>query len=199
MSLMPDPIIYLASASVRRQELLRQIGIGFEVLPSNVLETRAPGEAPERYVQRVAADKARFVAHLIAARGLPARPVLGADTEVLLDDTVLGKPINAQHAADMLRRLAGRAHRVLTGVCLVHAGVVHEAISESLVTFAPLSEPDIAAYVETGEPFDKAGGYAVQGRGARYIRRIDGSYSGIMGLPLHESAMLLIAAGVPLP
>ena len=137
---MPAPQIYLASASPRRQELLRQMGIRFEALPSNVLETRAPGEAPEVYVQRVAADKARFVTHLVATRGLPARPVLGADTEVLLDGVILGKPADAEHAAGMLRLLSGRTHQVLTGVCVIHAGVTHEALSESRVSFVELGE-----------------------------------------------------------
>lgn len=193
---MPTPLVYLASASPRRQELLRQIGISFEVLPSNVLETRAPGEAPDVYVQRVAADKARFVAHLIATRGLPVRPVLGADTEVLLDDVILGKPNDAEHAAGMLRLLAGRSHRVLTGVCVLHAGITHEALSESVVTFAEMHEPEIAAYVATGEPFGKAGGYAIQGRSAAFIERLEGSYSGVMGLPLYETVRLLRAAGI---
>jgi septum formation protein len=193
---MTTPGIYLASASPRRQELLRQIGIGFEVLPSNVLETRAPGEAPDVYVQRVAADKARFVSHLVATRGLPPLPVLGADTEVLLDDVILGKPNDAGHAAGMLRLLAGRSHRVLTGVCVLHAGMAHEAMSESVVTFTSMSEADIAAYIATGEPFGKAGGYAIQGRSAAFIERLEGSYSGVMGLPLFETTRLLRAAGI---
>lgn len=195
---MPAPQIYLASASPRRQELLRQMGIEFETLPSNVLETRAPGEAPEVYVQRVAADKARFVAHLVATRGMPARPVLGADTEVLLDGVILGKPADAEHAAGMLRLLSGRAHQVLSGVCVIHAGVTHEALSESRVTFAELNEADLAAYVATGEPLGKAGGYAIQGRGAAFIERLEGSYSGVMGLPIFETARLLRAAGIAL-
>ncbi len=193
---MPAPQIYLASASPRRQELLRQMGIRFEALPSNVLETRAPGEAPEVYVQRVAADKARFVTHLVATRGLPARPVLGADTEVLLDGVILGKPADAEHAAGMLRLLSGRTHQVLSGVCVIHAGVTHEALSESRVTFAELNEADLAAYVATGEPLGKAGGYAIQGRGAAFIERLEGSYSGVMGLPIFETARLLRAAGI---
>lgn len=195
---MPAPQIYLASASPRRQELLQQMGIRFEALPSNVLETRAPGESPEVYVQRVAADKARFVSHLIATRALPARPVLGADTEVLLDGVILGKPGDAEHAAGMLRLLSGRTHQVLSGVCVIHAGVTHEALSESRVTFAELGEADIAAYVATGEPLGKAGGYAIQGRGAVYIERLEGSYSGVMGLPIFETARLLRAAGIAL-
>jgi septum formation protein len=195
---MSAPQIYLASASPRRQELLRQMGIEFEVLPSNVLETRAPGEAPEVYVQRVAADKARFVAHLVATRGLPARPVLGADTEVLLDGVILGKPADAQHAAGMLRLLSGRTHQVLSGVCVIHAGITHEALSEGRVSVADLSETDISAYVATGEPLGKAGGYAIQGRGARFIERLEGSYSGVMGLPIFETSKLLQAAGIAL-
>lgn len=189
-------MIYLASASPRRQELLRQLGIEFETIPSNLLEVREPGETTEEYVLRVALDKARFVARQIRERDLVPRPVLGADTEVVLDGEILGKPRDRAHGLEMLRRLAGRTHEVLTGIAVVHQDAVHSALSRSRVTFAPMSEADIARYWETGEPADKAGAYAIQGRAAAFIARIEGSYSGIMGLPLFELCQLLKQTGM---
>ena len=191
--------IILASASPRRQELLRQVGIGFEVLAANIEETRRPDESPAEYVQRVAADKARRVAGLLAKRGLPPHPVLGADTEVVMEDEVLGKPRDRGHAAQLLRRLSGRTHTVLSALCLVLPTGEHRALSASRVRFAALSELEIQNYVASGEADDKAGGYAVQGRAAAFIERIEGSYSGIMGLPLFELTQLLKQAGVQQP
>ncbi|BAU47185.1 septum formation protein Maf [Sulfurifustis variabilis] len=188
-------MIYLASASPRRRELLAQAGLAFEVVPSNIVELAREGEPPAEYVQRVALDKARFVAKVVRERGLPARPVLGADTEVVLDGAVLGKPRDRADGIAMLRRLSGRAHSVLTGIALVHQDGEYGALSESRVTFARLTDDEIARYWETGEPADKAGGYAIQGRGAVFISRIEGSYSGVVGLPLHELAELLKRAG----
>jgi septum formation protein len=187
-------MIYLASASPRRQELLRQVGLTYEVLPSNLVEARQAGEAPVDYVRRVAADKARHVAHLVAGRGLPARAVLGA--EVVVEDDVLGKPRDRVHAAGMLRRLSGRTHRVLTAICLVTPAGEHSALSESRVTFAMIPNDAIARYLETGEADDKAGAYAIQGRAAGFIVRLEGSYSGVMGLPLYELFETLKRAGV---
>ncbi len=181
-------MIYLASASPRRRELLRQLGIEFEALPSNILEVRRAGESPADYVARVARDKAQFVARLVRERELPARPVLGADTEVVLDEEVLGKPRDRVHGLEMLRRLAGRTHEVLSAVCVLHRDVEHAALSTSRVSFGALTEAEIAQYWETGEPQDKAGAYAIQGRAAAFIVRLEGSYSGVMGLPLHETA-----------
>nr|WP_231971828.1 Maf family protein [Sulfurifustis variabilis] len=195
MSLVSDIMIYLASASPRRRELLAQAGLAFEVVPSNIVELAREGEPPAEYVQRVALDKARFVAKVVRERGLPARPVLGADTEVVLDGAVLGKPRDRADGIAMLRRLSGRAHSVLTGIALVHQDGEYGALSESRVTFARLTDDEIARYWETGEPADKAGGYAIQGRGAVFISRIEGSYSGVVGLPLHELAELLKRAG----
>jgi len=198
-----DPIsgttVYLASASPRRQELLRQIGIGFEVWPSNLDETPGSGETARDYVQRVAADKARHVAGQIGERGLPWRPVLGADTEVVVDDEILGKPRDPAHAAQMLARLAGRTHTVLSALCLITSGGEHRALSVNHVTFAPLSAPDIERYVACGEALDKAGGYAIQGRAAGFIARLEGSYSGVMGLPLFELCETLRHAGIEWP
>lgn len=179
-------MIYLASASPRRQELLRQLGIEFEVMPSNIFEVRAAGETPAQYVARVAGDKARHVAKLIKQHGLPTHPVLGADTEVVLDGEILGKPENAAHGMDMLRRLAGRTHEVLSAVCVWHHGKEYTALNTSRVTFRPLTEQEITRYWQTGEPRGKAGAYAIQGHAAAFISRLEGSYSGVMGLPLHE-------------
>jgi septum formation protein len=191
-------MIYLASASPRRQELLRQMGVAFEVLPSHIDEVPQPQESARDYVLRVAHDKARAVAATVRERGLPPHPVLGADTEVVLDGEVLGKPENEQHGKAMLRRLAGRTHEVLSGVALVHAGGERWALSESRVSFGDMSEAEIGAYWASGEPLGKAGGYAVQGCAAAFIRRIEGSYSGIVGLPLYELKQVFDQAGLRL-
>mgnify|MGYP001579730483 CR=1 FL=1 len=189
-------MIYLASASPRRQELLRQAGLTFEALPSNILEEQWASEAPVDYVRRVAADKARHIARLVAERGLPAHPVLGADTEVVVENDVLGKSHDRAHAAGMLRRLSGRTHTVLTAICLVTVAGEYSALSESRVTFAALSDDTIARYLATGEADDKAGAYAIQGHAAGFIALLDGSYSGVMGLPLYELFETLKRAGV---
>ena len=188
-------MIYLASASPRRQELLRQLGIAFEAMPSNLLEAPQTGERPENYVLRVARDKVQHVTRQVRERGLAPRPVLGADTEVVLDGEILGKPCDAQQGQAMLRKLAGRTHEVLTGLVLLHQDAEYKAINRSRVTFGPLTDDDIRRYWDSGEPADKAGGYAVQGRAAAFIQRIEGSYSGIMGLPLFELTQLLRQAG----
>ncbi len=192
-------MIYLASASPRRQELLRQVGIAFEVLPSNIAEVRLPDETPPAYVQRVAADKARHVAGLVTAGTLPVRPVLGADTEVVVDDDILGKPRDRAHAAQMLARLAGRSHQVLTGLCLLANGREFTQVCESRVSFAPLTAAQIHRYLASGEADDKAGAYAIQGRAAGFIARLEGSYSGVMGLPLYELRGVLEQAGIEWP
>lgn len=189
-------MIYLASSSPRRRELLRQLGIEFEVLPSNILETRDPRESPTDYVARVARDKAQFVAELAKERGLPVYPVLGVDTAVVADGEILGKPIDRAHGSEMLRRLAGRTHEVLTTIAVLcgvkpDGRVVHTALSRSRVTFAALDEQTIADYWDSGEPVDKAGGYAIQGRAGAFVTHIEGSYSGIVGLPLFELSAIL--------
>ena len=188
-------MLYLASASPRRRELLSQLGLEFEAMPSNILEERRAGESPAEYVTRVARDKARYVAGLVKTRELPAHPVLGADTEVVLDGEIFGKPRDRDHGMEMLRRLGGRTHEVLSAVCLIHGDGEHAALSVSRVSFVPLTEAEIAQYWETGEPADKAGAYAIQGRAAAFIARLEGSYSGVMGLPLHELAVLLKEIG----
>lgn len=193
---MPELILYLASASPRRQELLRQLGIGFEVLPSTIVERRAPAESPADYVQRMAREKARHGAGSMRERGLPVRPVLGADTEVVVDDEVLGKPQDRAHAAQLLHRLSGRTHTVLSALCLLMPAGEHIALNENRVRFAALNDNDIKSYLATGEADDKAGAYAIQGRAAGFIAHLHGSYSGVMGLPLYELRELLQQAGL---
>jgi len=194
--------VYLASQSPRRRQLLEQAGVRFEPLPpaphedAEALEVHRPGELPADYVQRVTALKLRAALRRLAASGLPPAPVLCADTTVAIGTRILGKPADAADAAATLRRLAGRTHRVLTAVVVHDGRRVHRALSVSRVRFAPLPEPVIDAYVASGEPFGKAGAYAIQGALAGYVVRIEGSHSGIMGLPLHETVRLLHAAGV---
>jgi len=187
-------MLHLASRSPRRSELLARLGLDFGVLDIDIPEQRQPGEAADDYGRRVAREKAG--AGLLKVMAVPGAVVLGADTEVVLDDEVFGKPGDDADAAAMLRRLAGRTHRVITAVALVSASREMQAVSISEVTFAPLSDAWIAAYVATGEPRGKAGGYAIQGGAQVFITHLSGSYSGVMGLPLYETATLLRAFGV---
>lgn len=182
-------MLYLASQSPRRHQLLSQLGLEHGILEVEVAELRQPGEPASDYVNRVAREKAG--AGLLEVMAVPDALVLGADTEVILDDVVYGKPVDAGDAARMLRELSGRSHRVVTAVWLVSASREEHVVSESEVRFAALSPREIAAYVETGECMGKAGAYAVQGRAAAFIAHLSGSYSGVMGLPLHETSMLL--------
>lgn len=188
------PRLQLASRSPRRRELLARLGIDFGVLDVAVPELRMPGEPAADYVSRVAREKAG--AGLLCTAGRADAVVLGADTEVVLDDVVFGKPADATDAAAMLRRLSGRTHQVLSAVWLVSAGREARALSVSTVRFAALDEADIAAYAAGDEPCGKAGGYAIQGRGAAFIVRLEGSCSGVMGLPLHETWTLLRQFGL---
>ncbi len=182
-------MLYLASQSPRRRQLLEQLGADFAVIDVDVPEQRETSESPQDYVSRIAREKAR--AGLEALGGLPDARVLGADTEVVLDDEVFGKPRDAEDAAAMLRRLSSRTHAVISAVWLVGADQERSETSVSQVRFATLDEATIAAYVATGEPFGKAGAYAIQGRGATLIEHLEGSYSGVMGLPVFETARLL--------
>lgn len=182
-----QPII-LASASPRRSELLRQIGIEFRVMVSDTDERVLEGERPADYVIRVARDKAME----ILRRGGTEEPVLAADTAVVLDDAILGKPKDRAQAIDMLRSLSGRTHEVYSGVVLaLDKSRIHSCLNVTRVCFASLDEEWIEAYCDTGEPMDKAGAYGVQGRAAEKISRIEGSFSGVMGLPLFETSQLL--------
>jgi septum formation protein len=186
---MSKPLIYLASASPRRRELLGQIGIAHEVRPVTLDERIEPGEAPDRYVVRLAGQKARALwEQLPAAQTLP---VLGADTTVSLGDRVFGKPASAGELRQMLGQLSGRTHEVHTAVALMCTTGLRTRLQTSRVTLRTLTTREIDAYWLTGEPADKAGGYAVQGRAAVFITRIEGSYSGIVGLPLYETWELL--------
>lgn len=185
-------MLYLASQSPRRRELLAQIGVAFTVVDVDVPEVRDPAETPRAYVERVAQAKADAGWRQVRERE-PAAVVLGADTEVVLAGRVFGKPRDAADAVAMLRALSGRSHTVISVVCCVCATGARSVVSESRVTFDALDAAAIAAYVATGEPFGKAGAYAIQGRAAAFISRLEGSYSGVMGLPLHETARLLAA------
>ena len=182
-------MLYLASQSPRRRQLLQQLGLDFAVLDVDVPEQREPTESPQSYVSRVARDKAR--AGLTTLGDTAGVLVLGADTEVVLDDEVFGKPADAAEAAAMLRRLSGQTHEVISVVWLVGHGHEQSETSLSRVRFDTLDEVAIAAYVATGEPFGKAGAYAIQGRGAALIAHLEGSYSGVMGLPVFETQRLL--------
>lgn len=194
--------VYLASQSPRRRELLDQLGVRWRLLlpgdaqAAEALEAVLPGEAPARYVRRVTALKLDAAVQRLQAEGGASAPVLCADTTVALGRRILGKPQDAHDAAAMLRALSGQTHRVITAVAVQHGNWRGQAASDSRVRFAPLGEADIAAYVASGEWQGKAGGYAVQGRAAAFIAHISGSYSGIMGLPLFETAQLLRSAGV---
>jgi septum formation protein len=200
-----DHKIYLASKSPRRRELLRQIGIEFELLllrdqsprGPEVNEDVHPGERAEDYVARVTREKAEYAAKTMMWRRLPMRTILAADTTVVIDGRILGKPTDVDQAIEMLTLLSGNTHQVLTSVAVHRDGEIWQTTQTSDVTFAPLSEQTIRTYCATSEPYDKAGGYAIQGLAAVFIKSIAGSYSGIMGLPLHETAELLKQAGVP--
>jgi len=187
-------MLYLASQSPRRRQLLGQLDLEFRLLDVDVEEVRGPGEAAEDYVRRVAREKAG--AGLLAVVAVPHAVVLGADTEVVLDGEVFGKPRDEADAAAMLHRLSGRRHQVLSSVALVDAAREAQAMSVSEVEFAELTDAEIDRYVATGEPMGKAGAYAIQGRGEVFIRHLSGSYSGVMGLPLHDTMKLLREFGV---
>lgn len=182
-------MLYLASQSPRRRQLLQQLGLEFVVLDVDVPELHGEGEPAEDYVSRVAREKAG--AGLLQVAAIAGALVIGADTEVVLDGDVFGKPADAADAGAMLRRLQGRRHRVISTVWLVSGGREEHATSLSEVSFAPMDETAIAAYVASGEPYGRAGAYAIQGIAAAHIDYLSGSYSGVMGLPLYETAQLL--------
>jgi septum formation protein len=187
-----EPRLVLASASPRRARILTELGVGFRVVVSHEDETLAPGEDGPSAVERLARAKARAVA---PGQGLP---VLAADTEVLLDAHVLGKPADEEAAVAMLRRLAGRAHEVVTGLCLVAGGLELAGVERSLVRFAPMGEEELRWYAASGEPLDKAGGYHVDGKGALFVETVEGSPSNVAGLPVRLLLRLVREAGVDL-
>ncbi len=199
----PTNIIYLASKSPRRRELLKQIGVHFELLMMreqsprvDVDEVPLRDESAHAYVQRIVLLKAAMATKAMRERRLPLRPILTADTTVTIDGDVLGKPVDRGDAVRMLKRLAGESHQVLTAIAVVANGEVKHALSTSFVAFAPLTDEEIRRYVDSGEPMGKAGGYAVQGLAARFIVKLSGSYSGVMGLPLYETTALLRQCGL---
>jgi len=201
---MPQPDLYLASASPRRRELLAQIGLSVEVISQSIPEQQREAESPEDFVKRLALEKAQ--AGLAALGDLPLRPVLGSDTAVVVDETglgciVLGKPADETAARAMLAQLSGRTHRVLSAVAVVGKDNLGQdraevALNESRVSFRVVSEAERQAYWRTGEPADKAGAYGIQGMAAVFIERLEGSYSGVMGLPLFETGELLRHFGI---
>jgi septum formation protein len=194
--------VYLASQSPRRRQLLDQLGVRHELLlpgtdeDAEALETVQPGERPDAYVQRVTLAKLGAARRRLKARGLSPAPILCADTTVALGRRILGKPADAAEACAMLADLSGRAHKVHTAVAIGTARKTEQLLSTSSVRFAPMPAPEIARYVASGEPMGKAGAYAVQGRAAAWIEHMAGSYSGIMGLPLHETMRLLKAFSI---
>jgi septum formation protein len=201
----PSNIIYLASKSPRRRELLKQIGVHYELLLMRELAPRVDvdespreGETPHAYVERVVKMKADIAVKVMRDRKLPLRPILTADTTVTFDGEILGKPTDRDDAVRMLKRLSGETHQVLTAVMVTTEAETYKAVTTSFVTFSPLSEDEIRRYVDTGEPMDKAGAYGVQGRAARFISKLSGSYSGVVGLPLYETTGLLRQSGLPL-
>ncbi|MBI3937644.1 MAG: septum formation inhibitor Maf [Betaproteobacteria bacterium] len=199
-----DKRIYLASRSPRRRELLKQIGVAFEILllredvrrGADVDETPLPGERPQDYVLRIACSKASTGARQVASRGLPPNPVLAADTAVVLGGEIIGKPEDAGRAVRILKRLSGRQHEVVTAVAVARRDQVESRLSVSVVEIGDLTEAEIRRYAACGEPLDKAGAYAVQGRAGAFVREIRGSYSGVVGLPLYETAELLRRFGI---
>jgi septum formation protein len=202
---MPQPtnIIYLASKSPRRRELLNQIGVHFELLMmreqsprTDIDETPMRDESAHAYVQRIVLLKAGVASKVMRERRLPQRPILTADTTVTMDGEVLGKPVDREDAIRMLNRLAGESHQVLTALAVAFNGEVKHVLSTSFVAFAKLSADEIKRYDDSGEPMDKAGGYAVQGLAAKFIVKLSGSYSGVMGLPLYETTVLLRQCGL---
>jgi nucleoside triphosphate pyrophosphatase len=184
--------LILASASPRRAEVLRNAGIAFEAMATGVDEAPQPNESPEELVRRLAENKARLAAPRVAGRDGPVI-VVGADTEVVLDGAVLGKPASAEDARDMLRRLSGRTHSVITGLAAIRLpdGAARTELETTQVTFAPLTPEEVEDYVASGEPFDKAGAYAIQGRGGRFVTRVEGCYFNVVGLPLARLCRIL--------
>ena len=196
---MPNTI-YLASASPRRREILVSLGFQPVLLTAEIDETALPGEAVADYVARMARQKNAAARQLAAQRGLAlAQPLLSADTVVALDNAILGKPRDAAHARELLESLSGREHQVWTAVCVSLGGQTLEAAQRSDVRFKELSAQEIAAYIASGEPLDKAGAYGIQGIGGVFVAHLSGSFSGVMGLPVFETVRLLRQLGAPVP
>ncbi|MET0355870.1 MAG: Maf family protein [Cellvibrio sp.] len=191
------PSLYLASQSPRRRELLQQIGVSFQVIDADVTEVPRNHESPSDYVQRLAREKAEAGLASLKRLQLTVRPVLGADTIVVINNEILEKPGDAEQGAIMLRKLAGATHQVMTAVAMVTQDRQSINLSVTDVVFRPLTDLEIAAYWQTGEPQDKAGGYAIQGLGAVFVQQIRGSYTGVVGLPIDQTLLLLQEFSVP--
>lgn len=203
-----ENMIYLASKSPRRQKLLNQIAVRFTILDvpqqdpvhsDMVNEAVHSGENAYDYVSRIAREKAEYARKFLVTQNMPEHPVLTADTTVVMEGQIIGKPADKNEAAEILRRLSGKTHQVLTSVAVRNKEHLFQTVQTSDVTFALLTSRHINAYVDTGEPFDKAGGYGIQGLAGKFITHITGSYSGIMGLPLYETTVLLRKAGISIP
>ncbi|MCZ4064057.1 Maf family nucleotide pyrophosphatase [Oxalobacter aliiformigenes] len=203
-----ENMIYLASKSPRRQKLLNQIAVRFTILDvpqqdpvhsDMVNEAVHSGENAYEYVSRIAREKAEYAWQFLVTQNMPEYPVLTADTTVVMEGKIIGKPADKSKAAEILRRLSGKTHQVLTSVAVRNKEHLFQTVQTSDVTFALLTSRHINAYVDTGEPFDKAGGYGIQGLAGKFITHITGSYSGIMGLPLYETTVLLRKAGISIP
>ena len=203
-----ENMIYLASKSPRRQKLLNQIAVRFTILDvpqqdpvhsDMVNEAVHSGENAYDYVSRVAREKAEYARQFLVTQNMPEHPVLTADTTVVMEGEIIGKPADKNEATEILRRLSGKTHQVLTSVAVRNKEHLFQTVQTSDVTFALLTSRHINAYVDTGEPFDKAGGYGIQGLAGKFITHITGSYSGIMGLPLYETTELLRKAGISIP
>lgn len=191
-AIMNQTFIYLASASPRRRQLLRQLGINHRVRPVDIDESHRPGETARDLVVRLAREKAQAAVDSLGRD----TPVLAADTVVVVDAEILGKPSDGDDALGMLQRLSGRSHQVLTAVAVVDATAERDTVNTTEVVFRAMTEAESRSYVATGEPLDKAGAYAIQGKGAIFVERVAGSYSGVMGLPLFETALLLRQSGI---
>ena len=203
-----ENMIYLASKSPRRQELLNQIAVRFTILDvpqqdpvhsDMVNEAVHSGENAYDYVSRIAREKAEYARQFLVTQNMPEHPVLTADTTVVMEGEIIGKPADKNEATEILRRLSGKTHQVLTSVAVRNKEHLFQTVQTSDVTFALLTSRHINTYVDTGEPFDKAGGYGIQGLAGKFITHITGSYSGIMGLPLYETTVLLRKAGISIP
>ena len=192
-----SPSLYLASQSPRRRELLQQIGVSFQTINASVIEVPRRQEIPQDYVLRLAREKADAGLAALKRLQLPAKPVLGADTIVVIGDEILEKPRNPEEAAVMLRKLAGNTHQVMTAVAMVTEDQQQTKLSVTDVIFRALTEDEIKRYCQTGEPLDKAGSYAIQGLGAVFVQQIRGSYTGVVGLPIEQTVLLLREFSVP--
>ena len=198
---MTAPLLYLASASPHRREILQNLGYRIERIAADIDETPLPQEDAADYVQRLAAEKntAALAVWQAAGKPEPAAPVIAADTTVALDGKILGKPESPEHAREMLLALSGRSHQVYTAVCLYYQGRIFHALNTNHVIFKPLTEAEAAAYIRSREPLDKAGAYGIQGLGGIFVRELSGSFTGVMGLPAYETCELLRQAGYAVP